>query len=151
MYPVLSHFSHIRLFVTPWTIGRQAPLSMGFPRQEYCSGLPLPSPADLAKPGVEPESLGSPESSGRIFATSATCSFLWPSGALHVPGDPVKKEERYRVSRRTQSRNVAGPQEGIRTVFGPLGLTSLRTAASASQPRELKGGCLQPPIRTVWF
>ena len=36
--------SHIRLFVTPWTVARQAPLSVGFPRQEYRSGLPFPSP-----------------------------------------------------------------------------------------------------------
>ena len=39
---VQSHFSHVRLFVTPWTVARQAPLSMGFSRQEYCSGLPCP-------------------------------------------------------------------------------------------------------------
>ena len=41
---VLSRFSHVRLFVTPWTVARQAPLSMGFSRQEYWSGLPCPSP-----------------------------------------------------------------------------------------------------------
>ena len=41
---VLSHFSHVQLFVTPWTIACQAPLSTGFSRQEYWSGLPFPSP-----------------------------------------------------------------------------------------------------------
>ena len=41
-------------FMTPWTVARQAPLSVGFPRQEYCSGLSLPSPGDLADPGIEP-------------------------------------------------------------------------------------------------
>ena len=41
---------------TPWTVAHQAPLSMGFPRQEYCSGLPLPTPGDLPDPGIEPES-----------------------------------------------------------------------------------------------
>ena len=40
--------------VTPWTVARQAPLSMGFPRQEYWSGLPLPSPGDLPGPGIKP-------------------------------------------------------------------------------------------------
>ena len=40
--------------VTLWTIAHQAPLSMGFPRQEYCSGLPFPSPQDLPDPGIEP-------------------------------------------------------------------------------------------------
>ena len=46
---------HIRLFVTPWTVAYQAPLSMGFSRQEYWSGLPFPSPGDLPDPGIEPE------------------------------------------------------------------------------------------------
>ena len=41
---MLSHFSRVRLFSTPWTVARQAPLSMRFSRQEYCSGLPFPSP-----------------------------------------------------------------------------------------------------------
>ena len=40
----------------PWTVARQAPLSMGFPKQEYWSGLPLSSPGDLPNPGVDPES-----------------------------------------------------------------------------------------------
>ena len=43
-------------FVTPWTVVHQAPLSMGFPRQEYRIGLPFPSPGDLPKPGTEPTS-----------------------------------------------------------------------------------------------
>ena len=42
---------------TPWTVARQAPPSMGFSRQEYWSGLPLPSPGDLPNPGTEPGSL----------------------------------------------------------------------------------------------
>ena len=46
--------SHIRLLTIPRTAARQAPLSMGFPRQEYWSGLPLPSPGDLPGPGIEP-------------------------------------------------------------------------------------------------
>ena len=43
-------------FATPWTVALQAPLSMGFPRQEYWSGLPFPSPGDLPDPGIEPRS-----------------------------------------------------------------------------------------------
>ena len=43
-------------FVTPWTVALQAPLSMGFPRQGYWSGLPFPSPGDLLGSGVEPMS-----------------------------------------------------------------------------------------------
>ena len=48
--------SPVCLFVTPWTVARQAPLSMGFPRQGYRSGLSFPSPGDLPDPGVEPVS-----------------------------------------------------------------------------------------------
>ena len=48
----LSRFSHVRIFATPWTIVLQAPLSMGFSRQEYWSGLPFPSPGDLPDPGT---------------------------------------------------------------------------------------------------
>ena len=46
-------------FVTPWTVSHQAPLSMGFPRQEYRSGLPFPSPGDLPDPGTKPASSAS--------------------------------------------------------------------------------------------
>ena len=49
---VLSSFSYVWLFVTPRTVGCQAPLSMGFSRQEYWSGLPFPSPGDLPDPGI---------------------------------------------------------------------------------------------------
>ena len=46
--------SHVHLFVTTWSVAYQAPLSVGFSRQEYWSGLPLPSPGDLPNPGTEP-------------------------------------------------------------------------------------------------
>ena len=48
--------SRARLFVTPWIVAHQASLSMGFPRQEYWSGLPFPSPEDLPYPGIESRS-----------------------------------------------------------------------------------------------
>ena len=50
---LVSRFSCVRLLVTPWTVAHQAPLSMGCPRQEYWSGLPLLSPGDLPKPEIE--------------------------------------------------------------------------------------------------
>ena len=53
---VLSHFSHVRLFATLWTVAHQASLSMGFSRQEYWSGLPCPPLGDLPNPGIEPRS-----------------------------------------------------------------------------------------------
>ena len=57
---------------TAWTVARQAPLSMGFSRQESWSGLPCPPPGDLPDPGIEPASLTSPALAGGYFATSAT-------------------------------------------------------------------------------
>ena len=48
--------SHVQLFVTPWTLAHQAPLSMEFSRQEYWSGLPFPSPGHLPNPGIKPGS-----------------------------------------------------------------------------------------------
>ena len=48
--------SRVQLFATPWTVARQAPLSMGFSRQEYWSGQPFPSPGDLPNPGFDPPS-----------------------------------------------------------------------------------------------
>ena len=50
---VLSCFSPVQLFATLWTVACQAPLFMGFSRQEYWSGLPCPPPGDLSDPGIE--------------------------------------------------------------------------------------------------
>ena len=61
---VLSHFSHVQLFVTLWTVAHQAPLSTGFSRQEYLSGLPYPPPGRLPDPGIEPASAAL---AGRFF------------------------------------------------------------------------------------
>ena len=58
--------------VTPWAVDHQAPLSMKFPRQEYCSGLLLPTPGDLLDPRIQPVSLVSPVLTGGFFTTRAT-------------------------------------------------------------------------------
>ena len=50
--------SCVQLFATPWTVARQTPLSTGFSRQEYWSGLPYPSAGDLPNPGIKPVSPG---------------------------------------------------------------------------------------------
>jgi len=52
----VKSLSRVRLFATPWSVAYQAPLSMGFSRQEYWSGLPFPSPGDLTNPGIKPRS-----------------------------------------------------------------------------------------------
>ena len=67
----LSHFSRVRLSAAPWTAAPQAPLSMGFFRQEYWSGVPCPPPGDLPDPGMEPASLTSPALASRFFTTRA--------------------------------------------------------------------------------
>ena len=74
--------SCVWLFETLWTVALQAPLSMGFSRQEYWNGLPCPPPGDLPNTGVKPTSLTSPELAGRFFTTGdtweqpITCSFV---------------------------------------------------------------------------
>ena len=67
---VLSRFSCIQLFATLWIIACQAPLSMGFPRQEYWSILPFPPPGGFSDPGIKPKSLTSPALAGGFFTTS---------------------------------------------------------------------------------
>ena len=56
VYECASVLSPIGLLLTPWAVTHQAPLSVGFPRQEYWSGLPFLSPGDLTRPGIEPTS-----------------------------------------------------------------------------------------------
>ena len=67
--------SRVWLFVTPWTVPRPAPLSMGFPRQECWSRLPFPSPGDLPHPGME---LASPALAAGFLTTGATWeAYVW--------------------------------------------------------------------------
>ena len=94
---MLSHFSCICFFATPWTVACQAPLSMGFSRQEYGSGLPFPTPGDLPNRGIKPVSLKSPAletlplaSPGKphhspLSSVTQSCLTLQPHGQQH-PG-----------------------------------------------------------------
>ena len=59
----------VQLFSTPWTVACQAPLSVGFSRQEYWGGLLVPSPKDLSDPGIKPTSPASPALAGRFLTT----------------------------------------------------------------------------------
>ena len=69
---VPSCFSGVWLFAAPWTIAHQAPLSMGFSREDPWSGLPCLPPGDLPNPGIQPVSLISPALEGGFFTTSTT-------------------------------------------------------------------------------
>ena len=93
VYMLFSHFSCVHLFATLWTVAHQAPLSMGFSRQEYWSRMPFPSPGDLSDPEIKPvllrspalahgffntmNHLGSPYSEPSQFSTK-TLNILWP-------------------------------------------------------------------------
>ena len=79
-YVVVQSLSYVWVFVTPWTVARQAPLSMGFSRQEYWSVLPFPAPMDLPNPDIEPMS---PALAGRFFTTEPPGKpLLWYREAL---------------------------------------------------------------------
>ena len=69
---LLSHFSRVQLFATPWTAACQAPLFMGFPREEYWRGLPFPPLGDLSNSGIESQSHTSPALACGFFTTTAT-------------------------------------------------------------------------------
>ena len=79
--------SHVQLFVTPWTAACQAPLSMGFSRQEYLSGLLCPPSEDLSDPGIKPASL--------------TSLLDWQVDSLPLgpPGRPVTKNKNSNLKR----------------------------------------------------
>ena len=70
---MLSHFSHIQLFMS---VARQAPLSVGFSRQEYWIGLPCPPPGDPPDPGMEP---------GINVASSASAEILYHQATWEAP------------------------------------------------------------------
>ena len=84
---MLSHFSRVQLFATPRTVARRAPLSVGFYRQEYWSGLPCPPPGDLPEPGIEPVSLTSPALAGGFFTTSASLEGLRGASRAYNAGN----------------------------------------------------------------
>ena len=77
--------SRVQLFVAPWTVVHQAPLSMGLSRQEYWSRLAFPTPGDLPDPGIKPHLL---------------CLLRWPAGSspLAPPWKPLKRGEKRVIS-----------------------------------------------------
>ena len=105
---VLSRFSHVQVFTVPWTVALQAPLSMGFSRQECWSGLPCPSPGDLPDPGIEPTSIMSPalavavqlKLSGHCLLIDyclviKSCQTLCNPMDCNMPGFPVLHNQLY--------------------------------------------------------
>ena len=68
------------------SLAHQAPLSMGFSREEYRSGLPCPPPGDVPDPGIEPKALTSPALAGRFFTTSSTWEAQRLLNCIQTPG-----------------------------------------------------------------
>ena len=75
----------VQLFATPWTAARQAPLSMGFSRQEYWGGVPFSPPANFPDPGIKPASLMAPALADGLFITSA----IWEANCKRDPLRPL--------------------------------------------------------------
>ena len=128
---VLSHFNRVWLCATHGLhVPLQAPLFMGFSRQEYWSGLPCPPPGDLPDPGTEPRSPTSPALVGRFFATSTT----WEALLLHT-------QKRYTLRKPTSNsllgcdRNhpysLASLDQRIRSAWGLLGPCHLDASVPA--------------------
>ena len=70
-----SHFSRVLPFAILWTVAFQAPLSVGFSRQEYWSGLPFPTPGDLPNPGIKLASLTFSALAGKLLTPSSTWEY----------------------------------------------------------------------------
>ena len=95
---LLSCFSHVQLLTTPWTTAHQAPLSIGFSRPEYWSGLLFPPPGDLLDPGIKPASPVSPalqadslpsEAPVQFSSIAQLCLTLCDPMNCSMPGLPV--------------------------------------------------------------
>ena len=111
IYLSVQSLSHVRLFATPWTVAHQAPLPMGFPRQEYWSGFPFPSPGHLPDTGIklgssalEADSLPSepPEKPVRILEWVAMSSSR---------GSPQPREPYVRLKKK--KRGIFTPERNI--------------------------------------
>ena len=112
--------SHVRLFATPWTAAHQVPLSMGFPRQEYWSGLPFPPPRDLPDSGFKPMS---PALTGTFFTTEP-------------PGKPI-------ICLLIMSNFVFSLQETGRTVCFGEGSWKVHCSWVTDRVTGISGNCLQ--------
>ena len=91
--------SHVQLFVTPWTVAHQAPLSMGFPRQEYWSGVPFPVLEDPAHLGIKPLSPASLTLADTFFTTEP-------------PGKPISKKYFFKEEKKITAISLSGEGNG---------------------------------------
>ena len=109
----MKSLSRVRLFVTPWTVAHQIPLSMGFSRQEYWSGLPFPSPGDLPDPGIEPRS---PTLQADAL-TSEPCNSVLRQESWTNPRARFSFQSHHTLERRTVGTEVSKAKCFLKTVF----------------------------------
>ena len=123
---VVWSISHIWLFVTPWTVACQAPLSMGFSTQEYWSGLPFSSPGDLHDPEIKPTS---PALTGGFFTTES-------------PGKPMKdfRKSLFQIKKKKRGSGEEEEQEEEEDAFKMLKhwvhLGALRKASKGTKRKS---------------
>ena len=132
---VVSRFSHFWLCATLWTVAHQAPLSVGFCRQDFWSELPCPPPGDLSNPEIKPTSLASPALAGGFFTTSS----IWEEPKLNIMefenGLCVSQQETESNSRGSWDFNEGEMQE----VW--VGLKSPTRHVEVLRPRPQGGSC----------
>ena len=110
----------MRLFATPWTVARQAPLSMGFSRQEYWSGLPCLSPGDLPDPGIKPRSPALQADSLPFELAGNGWNFILPK-SLKV----IKRKQRKKLTTLVAAHKTR--------LIGKLGMFSMNLGSFYSQ------------------
>ena len=129
MFLCLCSVAQLCLFVTPWIVACQAPLSMGFPRQEYWSGLSFPSSGDLLHPGIEPMSPASLTLAGRFFT------------AAPAVGANYRRQNTKRTNKKNPTQLSLNKNRGLGAKIGYYACT-LHTAPPnrwADHPRHRSG------------
>ena len=128
----VKSLSRVRLFAIPWTVGYQAPPSLGFSRQEYWSGLPFPSPGELHNPGIEP----------RPLVVEAQSSNHWKGRELLVCDSEVIS------CLFSRSEDFPGGSDGKASAYDAAGLGSIPGLGRSPGERNgnpLQYSCLENP------
>ena len=137
----LCLFRHIWFFAMLWTRTRQAPLTMGFSRQEYWSGLWCPPPGGFPDPGTEPASLKSPALAGRFSATPATWKAYLAAKTLQLCLTPCDPMDCGRPGSSIHGISQARTLEPVTISF----------CRRSSRPRDQTCVSLTSPTLTSWF
>ena len=145
-------FSHVRLFESPWTVARQAPLSLGFSRQEYWSRFPFPSPGDLPDPGIKPTSPVSLALAGKLFTTKppGNISALLRSETRSPLSSPCEDPARRRMSASEEDSLQAAALDGSmnQALFGALTLPDPLFLSGSLSPLNLH--CVGTHLQLPW-